>query len=42
MMMPLGGDGEFVGLVQVPITLRMIADFQAFEDLALHGGAPVP
>jgi hypothetical protein len=24
--------------VQVPSTLRALADFQAFEDLALHGG----
>jgi hypothetical protein len=37
MLQCLGGrGGEFVGPVQVPSTLRVLADFQAFEDLALH------
>ena len=40
MLQPLSGRaGKFVGAVQVARALRMLADFQAFEDLALHRGA---
>lgn len=37
-----GRDGKFLRPMQVARALRVLADFQAFEDLALHGGAQSP
>ena len=34
-----GRDGKFVRPMQVARALRVLADFQAFEDLTLHSGA---